>query len=46
MFEKSFVNGHNIEITWQYEEDDESIHELGMDLNSFCKVPIRLEQVM
>jgi len=32
------AKGHPIEVIWKYEEDDESILQLGKDMESICEV--------
>jgi hypothetical protein len=46
LLEKSYLNGTKIEITWQYDEDDESIYDLGNDLKSFIKIPIFMKEII
>ena len=46
LLEKSYLNGTKIEITWQYDEDDESICDLGNDLKSFIKIPIYMKEII
>ena len=46
LLEKSYLNGTKIEIIWQYDEDDESICDLGNDLKSFIKVPIYMKEII
>lgn len=33
--------GHKIEVIWKYEDDDESILQLGKDMESICEVPFK-----
>lgn len=33
--------GHKIEVIWKYEDDDESILQLGKDMESVCEVPFK-----
>jgi hypothetical protein len=37
--------GQKVIVTWYYEEDDEIIKELGSDLSSFFKMPIKLVEL-
>ncbi len=46
LFEKSYLNGNEIYVIWQYDEDDEAIYELGNDIKSFIKLPIQLEEII
>ena len=46
LFEKSYLNGKEIYVIWQYDEDDEAIYELGNDIKSFIKLPIQLEEII
>jgi len=38
--------GKDIEITWQYEEDDESMFELGEYYRDYVGVPLKIESVL
>jgi hypothetical protein len=46
LFEESYLNGKEIYVIWQYDEDDEAIYELGNDIKSFIKLPIQLEEII
>ncbi len=46
LLEKSYLKGKKVEITWQYDEDDESIYDLGNDLKSFIKIPIYMKEII
>ncbi|SDC30620.1 DUF1987 domain-containing protein [Williamwhitmania taraxaci] len=35
------AKGFDIEVIWKYEEDDESILQLGRDMESICEVPFQ-----
>jgi hypothetical protein len=37
-----YQKGQNITIKWYYDNDDESIQELGNDLRTMLQIPIRL----
>lgn len=37
--------GNTVEIIWKYEQDDESIYELGTDLSSMVKIPFNFEEL-
>jgi sugar-specific transcriptional regulator TrmB len=41
--EECFLNGNKVQITWKYEEDDESILQLGTDLEAMTKLPFKFE---
>ncbi len=43
--EECFLKGNKVLITWKYEEDDESILELGKDLEAITKLPFKFEEV-
>jgi len=43
--EESFSKGSRMLITWKYEEDDESILQLGKDLEAITKLPFKFEVV-
>lgn len=46
LFEKSYLNGNDIQVIWKYDEDDEAIYELGKDIESFTKLPIKLDEII
>lgn len=46
LFQKSHQSGKEINIIWQYDEDDEAIYELGNDIRSFVKLPIRMQEII
>lgn len=33
--------GHKVEVIWKYEDDDESILQLGKDMESVCELPFK-----
>lgn len=33
--------GHKVEVFWKYEDDDESILQLGKDMESVCELPFK-----
>ena len=37
--------GYKVEVTWKYEEDDESILQLGKDMESLCEIPFKYIQL-
>jgi hypothetical protein len=43
--EECYSQGHKLQITWKYEEDDESIYQLGKDLEAITKLPFAFEMV-
>ena len=43
--EECYSNGHRLLINWKYEEDDESIFQLGKDLEAISKLPFKFEMV-
>lgn len=45
MLDECYKQGHNISITWYYEEDDDTIKGLGNDLKTFLKVPVTLMEM-
>ena len=45
VFEKSYLAGNKYQITWNYDEDDEAILELGNDLKSIVKIPITMTSI-
>jgi len=46
LFDECHRKGHNVAITWYYEEDDDTIRSLGKDFQSLLKVPIQLVEVV
>ncbi len=45
IFEQSFLKGIDMEIEWQYETDDESIFDLGQDLQSMIQIPFLFTEI-
>jgi hypothetical protein len=41
LFEQSFIKGKDMIVEWHYETDDESIFDLGQDLQSMLSIPFR-----
>lgn len=44
MYFKRIYNGHNVKITWMYEEDDLSILETGKQLEELTEIPFHFEK--
>ncbi|HZJ74333.1 MAG TPA: DUF1987 domain-containing protein [Perlabentimonas sp.] len=42
LLEKCYFDGNKVNITWYYEEDDDTIKYLGLDFKTLIKVPISL----
>ncbi len=42
MVKREYDNGHNCLVNWYYEEDDESIQELGQHYQSTINIPFKL----
>ena len=42
VFEGSYLQGNNYKVTWHYDVDDESIHDLGNDLKGIIKIPLQV----
>ena len=42
ILEKSYLQGNSYSINWNYDEDDEAMHDLGNDLKSIIKIPLIL----
>ena len=42
ILEKSYLQGNSFSINWNYDEDDEAMHDLGNDLKSIIKIPLNL----
>jgi hypothetical protein len=45
IFDQASTNGTAIEVEWNYESDDESIFDLGQDLQSLMKIPFRFIKI-
>jgi hypothetical protein len=45
LLDRCAADGNSVDITWRYEQDDESILMLGEDLDALTAVPIKLEEV-
>jgi len=45
LFEQAFLQNTNMEIEWNYEADDESIFDLGQDLQSMIKIPFQFIEI-
>lgn len=45
LLDESFVRGHNVHISWFYEEDDDTIKSLGKDLQTFFTIPVNLVEI-
>jgi len=43
--EECNANGNRMLITWKYEEDDESIYQLGQDLEAITSLPFKFIEV-
>ena len=46
LLDDCFIRGHEVTVTWYYEEDDDTIKGLGKDFQSLLKVPIKLVEVV
>jgi len=44
-FEECHALGNSMEVTWKYEEDDESIYQLGQDLEAITSLPFKFIEV-
>lgn len=44
-FEECHLKGNKLLINWKYEEDDESIYQLGKDLEAITRLPFKFEMV-
>lgn len=40
-----YSKGNRMQVEWIYEEDDESIYQLGLDLQSICSIPFNFMQI-
>lgn len=42
LLDGQFANGSNIVVNWYYEEDDDTLYNLGRDLQGLIKLPFKL----
>ncbi|TAF64468.1 MAG: DUF1987 domain-containing protein [Cytophagales bacterium] len=40
--EKLSLSGHTVEVKWHYDEDDEDMHQTGVDLKQIVKIDIKM----
>jgi len=45
IFEQASENGFQMEVDWLYEADDESIFDLGQDLQSIVQIPFHFTEI-
>ena len=45
IFEQASENGFQMEVHWHYEADDESIFDLGQDLQSIVQIPFHFTEI-
>jgi hypothetical protein len=45
IFEQASKNGFAMEVEWHYETDDESIFDLGQDLQSLVQIPFQFIEI-
>jgi hypothetical protein len=45
LLDQCFAKGNKVEVTWKYEEDDESILVLGQDLDALTTLPLNFVSV-
>jgi len=46
LLDECYSKGHDVTITWYYEEDDDTIKGLGKDFQSLLKIPIKLVEIV
>lgn len=46
MLDESYTQGHNIVINWYYEEDDDTIKNLGRDFQALVKLPFKMVEIV
>ena len=46
MLDESYTHGHNIVINWYYEEDDDTIKNLGRDFQALVKLPFKMVEIV
>jgi hypothetical protein len=45
LFERIFLNGHDVKVTWYFAHSDQEIYELGSDFKSLLKVPFEIKEL-
>ncbi|QKG79732.1 DUF1987 domain-containing protein [Tenuifilum thalassicum] len=46
MFDEAYSHGNNIIINWYFEEDDDTIKNLGRDFQTLLKVPFKMVEIV
>ena len=45
LLEKCYLNSHDMKVEWYYENDDDSIKDLGYDFQALTKLPFHLVEI-
>ena len=45
LFEKCYKNGNDIKVEWTYEQDDDGIKDLGIDLKALFDLPFIITEI-
>ena len=45
-FNKYFIMGHDVEVVWNYHHSDESLAEMGEDIQEMFDLPVRCKEIV
>ena len=46
MLDEAYSQGHNVVINWYFEEDDDTIRNLGRDFQALVKAPFKMVEII
>ncbi|HPW25862.1 MAG TPA: DUF1987 domain-containing protein [Tenuifilaceae bacterium] len=46
MLDEAYLKGHSVLVNWYYEEDDDTIRNLGRDFQALVKVPFKMVEIV
>jgi hypothetical protein len=46
MLDEAYSQGHNVVINWYFEEDDDTIKNLGRDFQALVKAPFKMVEII
>ena len=46
MLDDAYLKGHSVLVNWYYEEDDDTIRNLGRDFQALVKVPFKMVEIV
>lgn len=46
LLDESYARGHNVVVNWYFDEDDDSIRNLGCDFQALVKLPFKMVEVV